>query len=111
MKKYQKNIIGLTIAGVAALMPAGATYALTQDETVYVKLGSNGTVYETSVVEHLKNEKKDYQLFDKTTLRDVENLNGFESFVVEDGRVIWMRTARIFIIAARHSKSCRCKCL
>lgn len=89
MKKYQKNIIGLTIAGVAALMPAGATYALTQDETVYVKLGSNGTVYETSVVEHLKNEKKDYQLFDKTTLRDVENLNGFESFVVEDGRVIW----------------------
>ncbi len=89
MKKYQKNIIGLTIAGVTALMPAGATCALTQDETVYVKLGSNGTAYETSVVEHLKNEKKDYQLFDKTTLRDVENLNGFESFVVEDGRVIW----------------------
>lgn len=89
MKNYQKKIIGLTIAGMAALTPAGATHALMQDETVYVKLGSDGAMYETSVVEHLKNEKKDYQLFDKTTLRDVENLNGFESFMIDDGGIIW----------------------
>lgn len=89
MKKYQKNLAGLAIMGMAALLPTSATYALSQDETVYAKLGSDGVAYETSVVEHLKNDKKDYQLFDKTSLRDIENLNGFESFVVEDGRVIW----------------------
>ena len=89
MKKYQKNIMGVAIMGMMALAPAGATYALSQDETVYAKLGSDGAAYETSVVEHLKNDKKDYQLFDRTSLRDIENLNGFESFMVEDGKVIW----------------------
>lgn len=89
MKKYQKNITSLAIMGMVALMPAGTSYALSQDETVYAKLGSDGATYETSVVEHLKNEKKHYQLFDKTSLRDIENLNGFESFVVEDGKVTW----------------------
>ncbi len=89
MKKYQKQIIGIAIMGMAALLPASTTQALAQDETVYAKLGSDGAAYETSVVEHLKNDKKDYQLFDKTNLRDIENLNGFENFVVEDGKVIW----------------------
>ena len=89
MKKYQKNIMGVAIMGMMALVPTGATYALSQDETVYAKLGSDGATYETSVVEHLKNDKKDYQLFDRTSLRDIENLNGFESFMVEDGKVIW----------------------
>jgi len=89
MKKYQKNIMGVAMMGMLALVPTGATYALSQDETVYVKLGSDGAVYETSVVEHLKNDKKDYQLFDRTSLNNIENLNGFESFVVEDGKVTW----------------------
>jgi len=90
MKKYQKNIMAGVIVGMMALAPTGTTYALAQDETVYAKLGNDGAAYETSVVEHLKNDKKDYQLFDRTTLRDIENLNGFENFVVEEGgKIIW----------------------
>lgn len=89
MKKYQKIMAGLTIVGISTAIPTSASYALTQDETVYVKLGSDGAAYETSVVEHLKNDKKDYQLFDRTSLRNIENLNGFESFMVEDGKVVW----------------------
>lgn len=89
MKNYQKKMTEVALMGMMALVPTRATYALSQDETVYAKLGSDGAVYETSVVEHLKNDKKDYQLFDQTTLRDIENLNGFESFRVEGGKVVW----------------------
>ena len=74
---------------MAALMPANATFALSQDETVYTKLESDGSVSETSVVRHLKNSTRDYQLFDQTILGNIENLNGFESFKVEDGKVVW----------------------
>lgn len=89
MKKYQKVIISVATLGMAALMPANATLALSQDETVYTKLESDGSVSETSVVEHLKNSTRDYQLFDQTILGNIENLNGFESFKVEDGKVVW----------------------
>ncbi len=88
MKKILRNSVSLVVAGVIALVPA-PVYALSQDETVYVKLQASGTAEEISVVEHLKNDLGEDELFDQTILQDLENLNGFESFVVDGENVTW----------------------
>lgn len=89
MKKIEKVIAGLGLIGALATVPNLPVMAMSQDETVYTKLQSNGEMEESSVIRHLVNDKKDYQLFDRTNLSNVENLNGFESFVVDNGKVVW----------------------
>lgn len=89
MKKFLKNSLCFTMAGALALLPVTPSLAMTQDETVYVKLSENGETKQISVVEHLVNDLKENELFAKTTLKDLENLNGFESFVVEGENVRW----------------------
>ncbi len=89
MKKFLKNSICFTMAGALALLPVTPSLAMTQDETVYVKLSENGETKHISVVGHLVNDLKENELFTKTTLKDLENLNGLESFVVEGENVKW----------------------
>lgn len=88
MKKILRNSVSLVVAGVIALVPA-PIYAISQDETVYVKLQASGAAEEISVVEHLKNDLGKGELLDQTILQDLENLNGFESFVVDGENVTW----------------------
>ena len=83
-----KSSICLATAGALALTPL-PTFALSQDETVYVKLQANGEVRTISVTEHLVNDLKNNELFDKSILTNVENLNGFEGFVVDGENVKW----------------------
>ncbi len=88
MKKVTKSILMLTTAGVMALSPCPVG-ALTQNETVYVKLQPNGTTKYISVIEHLKNDLSETELFDETILTNLENLNGFEGFTVDGKNVKW----------------------
>ena len=88
MKKVLTSSMCLATAGILALSPV-PTFALTQDETVYVKLQANGEVKKISVTEHLLNDLKDNELFDKSILTGIENLNGFEGFVVDGENVKW----------------------
>lgn len=88
MKKVLTSSMCLATAGMLALSPV-PTFALTQDETVYVKLQANGEVKKISVTEHLLNDLKDNELFDKSILTGIENLNGFEGFVVDGENVKW----------------------
>ena len=88
MKKVIKSSICLATAGALALTPL-PTFALSQDETVYAKLQANGEVRTISVTEHLVNDLKDNELFDKSILTNVENLNGFEGFVADGENVKW----------------------
>lgn len=88
MKKIIKSSMCLATAGVLALTPL-PSFALSQDETVYVKLQENGVVKTISVTEHLINDLKDNELFDRSILTNIENLNGFEGFVVEGENVKW----------------------
>lgn len=88
MRKILKRSASLMVATTMALLPT-PVYAMTQDETVYVKLQANGDAQEISVVEHLKNDLGENELFDQTILQDMENLNGFESFVVDGQNVTW----------------------
>ena len=55
MKKIIKSSMSLATAGVLALTPL-PSFALSQDETVYVKLQENGVVKTISVTEHLIND-------------------------------------------------------
>lgn len=88
MKKAIKSSMCLATAGLLALTPL-PSFALSQDETVYVKLQENGAVKTISVTEHLVNDLKDSELFDRSILTGIENLNGFEGFVVEGENVKW----------------------
>lgn len=88
MKQY-RNIFCLLAAGAVALMPAAAVCAASQNETVYVKLQNDGTTKETSVVKHLINTSADDKIIDQTSLSAIENLNGFEEYEFNNGRIIW----------------------
>ena len=86
-KILQTTLCGLTAASLA-LVPLN-TYAMSQDETVYVKLQPNGTQSYTSVTKHLLNNSKSATLQDKTTLTNIENINGFESFDFTKNLLTW----------------------
>lgn len=87
--KTYKNILLVTMAATIMIMPASGALALSQDETVYVKLGNGGETQSISVTEHLINDLKENELLDKTILEDIENLNGYETFSVDGSRVTW----------------------
>lgn len=89
MKKFYQSISCLTVAGVMALAPSLSACAMTQDESVYVKLQPDGNTKEISVVEHLINDLKEQQLFDQSILENIENLNGFETFSSNGEKVTW----------------------
>lgn len=89
MKKFNRNLFALFTAGVVATVPSYASYAYSQDETVYVKLQSTGEVQNISVTEHLINDDKKQELIDHSFLKDIENLNGFETFTIENNSVKW----------------------
>ncbi len=89
MKKVYQSGLFLALAGVTAALPTASTYAMMQDETVYVKLQATGETKEVSVVEHLINDLKADQLFDQSTLSGIENLNGFESYSADGKSLTW----------------------
>lgn len=88
MSKVYEKVLAVAIAGTLALLPT-ASYALSKDETVYAKLQNNGSLQNVSVVEHLINDDKAQEILDHTNLQNLENLNGFESFVREETKVRW----------------------
>lgn len=60
-----------------------------KDETVYVKADASGNVDETTVTEWLKNPKKG-SVSDYTTLKDIENVKGDETFKKGDNnKITW----------------------
>ncbi len=88
MKNILKCSFCFAAAGALALTSLPVS-ALSQEETVYAKLQSNGNVQTISVTEHLINDLRDNDLFDKSILTNIENLNGFEGFVVDGENIKW----------------------
>lgn len=95
MKKYQK-ILSIALAGALVAAPianCGAAYALTQDETIYAKLNSDGSAKNTSAVIHLS-DTGDAEISSKTGLTNIENLNGFEEFDLKDTNLTWKANSK-----------------
>lgn len=64
------------------------THALTKKETVYSNLDYNGEVKNTIVVNHLYNNETKV-LEDETELIDILNLNGKETFKIDNNKLSW----------------------
>lgn len=61
-----------------------------KEETVYVKADATGTVNQVIVSDWLKNYSGDATITDKTTLSDIVNVKGDETFTQGDnGEVVW----------------------
>lgn len=63
--------------------------AFTKDETVYSNLKPNGEEYQTIVTTHLINEEDEKLLKDMTTLLNIENTSGDETFKKDGESIIW----------------------
>ena len=62
---------------------------LSKEETVYTKMSSSGKVKSVLAVEHLINDEKLDEISDVTTLTDIKNLNGNESFSLNGKNINW----------------------
>lgn len=64
-------------------------FAFTKDETVYSKTKSDGTVYNTIVNSHIKNEEQIQIINDMSDLLNIKNVHGDENFEQNDNNLIW----------------------
>ena len=87
MKRIIKKVIVYALI-LSGLFQTTGVYALTKDESVYVKLNENGDVQSTSITEHL-NDYSGNIINDKTTLNNIKNINGSEKFNLEGNDLIW----------------------
>lgn len=87
-QKVVKSIACGTIIAAATLIPYN-THAMSQDETVYVKLQETGSLNYVTVNKHLLNDLRDTKLSDRSTLSEIENINGFENYTKDGERIIW----------------------
>ncbi len=87
-KIKMKNKLALLAASILLAVPLNA-YALTKNETVYVKMNNEGKQNYYSVREHLINEEKTDNIKVKTGLSNIANLNGNEKFSLDNSNLIW----------------------
>lgn len=60
-----------------------------KEENVYLLTDVSGQVYETIVTNHLMNPEMKKELYDVTTLSDIENVKGEESFQQDGKKLTW----------------------
>lgn len=95
MKKLVRKIIALSLC--TALCVGGAGTALaepeqtrsTKDETVYVLADASGSVRQVIVSDWLKNAAGEDTLSDRSTLTDIENVEGEETFTADGETLTW----------------------
>lgn len=84
-----KNINKLLISSLAiALTLPNSVNALTKDETVYSTINSDGSLFKTTVVNHLYNANDD-ETKDMTELKEILNVNGNETFNISGTNITW----------------------
>ena len=62
---------------MSLIVPA---FAYSKEETVYSKLKTNGSEKTTVVSEHLINDQNETSLDDQSSLKNIKNVNGKETF-------------------------------
>ncbi len=92
MKNMKKETLKKAIVAMltfSMMMMPLSTFALTKEETVYLKLDKDGSVRNALINEHLINEEKKDYLEDYSDLENILNLNGNHSFTKEEKRLTW----------------------
>ena len=88
-KKTMKRKVMATILLIGIFASSTPVSALTKEETVYCKLTPEGNIKSVLVNEHLMNEEKLDRIEDYSELKDILNVNGNESFTMEENRLTW----------------------
>jgi len=87
MNKIFKKFIAYILL-ICELFQVTGVYALTKEESVYVKLNEKGEVTSTSITEHLFNYNGN-TINDKTILNNIKNINGNEKYNQKGNDLIW----------------------
>lgn len=87
MKKILKKLFAYTLIASILTQTVGV-YALTKEESVYVKLKETGEINEVSVSEHLY-DYASKTIKDKSILNDIKNIDGNSSFKTDDDGIVW----------------------
>ena len=74
---------------MSSIVPA---FAYSKEETVYSKLKTNGSEKTTVVSEHLINDQNETSLDDQSSLKNIKNVNGKETFKQDGSSLIWQTT-------------------
>lgn len=86
--KKKKMILSMGLIVCLMMTLCVPVWAYSKDETVYTKLNPDGSEQTTIVMEHLKNEGEDI-LEDVTTLSNIINVNGEETFQQNGKKITW----------------------
>ena len=84
-KKMISGLLAFTVTAYTAI----PVLAASKIETVYSNLDSNGKAYKTIVSTQLTNEDKVDKLVDFSSLINIENTNGDETFSKNGNEVVW----------------------
>lgn len=92
-KRAYRVLSFITACFMLLSMPAVSSYGaekISKEETVYVVTDSDGKVQETIVSDHICNEGSAETIDDVSSLSDIENVKGDETFVRgDDGTLTW----------------------
>lgn len=92
-KRAYRVLSFITACFMLLSMPAVSSYGaekISKEETVYVVTDSDGKVQETIVSDHICNEDSAETIDDVSSLSDIENVKGDETFVRgDDGTLTW----------------------
>ncbi len=84
VKKITSSLLLCTIIAYTA-----PVFAFTKEETVYSKLNSDGSVYNTIVNDHIKNSEQNKIIDDISDLLNIENTNGDEELKKDGNKLVW----------------------
>lgn len=84
MKKIMPIMLLITLISYTA-----PVFAVTKDETVYSKLNAKGEQYKTIVSTHIRNENNLEKITDLTSLLNIQNTSGDETFLQNGDTLIW----------------------
>lgn len=85
-KKFKKAVVGSFLILSLCATPV---CAMSKNETIYSKLEYNGKLKNTFVNEHLVNNEKLDSLSDYTELKDILNINGDETYKIDNNNIVW----------------------
>ena len=92
-KKLGTKIVSTALLGTMCLytMPV---FANTKEETVYSKLDNSGNSYSTIVSTKLKNDQNAELLNDISSLVNIKNTNGDETFSKNENKIVWQANGK-----------------
>ncbi len=99
-----KKIVSAALLSLLITLPLNAS-ALTKDETVYAHLNNNGETKSIIVSEILKNTEGKNELTDYSTLENIVNKNGNETYTLQKNNLTWMSNGNDIYYEGKYQKN------